>query len=596
MKLLCMRYIPKYFLVLFCALILYSLQACSSKESDDGSLQLQDSSGACGGNLVLAVDGEPSTFNQMLTSGLANISITKRISAGLVRVNRTSLQLEPALAARWEVDESGRIYTIHLRRGVRFSNGDSFTADDVLFTFEVLADPNIESQMGGQIEIDGKPPSVTKIDDFTIQLSFPRPVGMGLRILDSIPILPKNRLLEPYREGRFGEAWDPTVNPEEVAGLGPFRLREYERGLKVVLERNPHYWKKDGGGQTLPYLDTITFLIVQDLNSQALRFQEGELDLISSPTLNPENYASLRRSQNSYTLRDLGPGLTMDYLWFNLNRGTDDHGKPYVDPEKLEIFEKPEFRRAVSHALDRDGIARSVLLGLGTPQYGPISSGNTEWYNAGISRTGYDPGRSRELLEEIGLRDTNGDGILEYGSRRRPLELMLITTLGNSVREKTAQVIQDNLSKIGIRVGIQHLIVNEIPTRFLVSFDYDAVLFGLARTDVMPELESDLWYSSGNTHLWNPGQKKPVRPWEATIDSLISKLVISMDPAVRKESFNQAQEIWATQMPAIPIVSPNILAGWSNRLGNVQPSILAPHLIWNAEELTIRESELGRKP
>lgn len=589
MKLLCMRHIPKFFLILFCALTLYSLQACSSQESDDGLLQLQDSSGTRGGNLVLAVDGDPDTFNQMLTSGLANISITKRISAGLVRVNRTDLQLEPALATRWEVDESGQTYTIHLRRGVRFSNGDSFTADDVLFTFEVLADPNIESQMGGQIEIDGKPPSITKIDNFTLQLSFPRPVGMGLRILDSIPILPKNQLLEPYREGRFGDAWDPTVNPEDVAGLGPFRLKEYERGVKVVLERNPYYWKEDSKGQTLPYLDTITFLIVQDFNSQALRFQEGELDLINSPTLNPENYASLRRSQNNYTLRDLGPGLTMDYLWFNLNRGTDDRGKPFVDPEKLEIFEKPEFRRAVSHALDRDGIARSVLLGLGTPQYGPISSGNKEWYNAGISRTDYNPGRSRELLEEIGLRDTNGDGVLEYGSQKRPLELMLITTRGNSVREKTAQVIQDNLSKIGIRIGIQHLILNEIPARFLVSFDYDAVLFGLARTDVMPELESDLWYSSGNIHLWNPGQKEPVRHWEATIDSLISKLVISMDPAVRKESFHQAQEIWAAQMPAIPIVSPNILVGWSNRLGNVQPSILAPHLIWNAEELTIRK-------
>ena len=139
----------------------------------------------------------------------------------------------------------------------------------------------------------------------------------------------------------------------------------------MVLERNPHYWKEDGGGQTLPYLDTITFLIVQDLNSQALRFQKGELDLLSSPTLNPENYASLRRSQDNYTLRDLGPGLTMDYLWFNLNRGNNDQGKPYLDPEKLAIFEKPEFRLAVSHALDRDGIARSVLLGLGTPQYGP---------------------------------------------------------------------------------------------------------------------------------------------------------------------------------------------------------------------------------
>ncbi len=583
-----MRHIPKIFLILFSAIFLDPFQVPSAQETERVEyLQLQNLSGARGGDLVLAADGDPATFNQILTSGLTNITITERISADLVHVNRSNLQLEPSLAKRWEVDETGRTYTIHLRRGVRFSNGENFTADDVLFTFRVLSDPNVPSQMSGQIEIDGKPPSVTKVDDFTIQLSFPRPVGMGLRILDSIPIIPKNQLLKPYQEGRFEDAWGPTVNPKNVVGLGPFRLREYQRGVKIVLERNPFYWKKDRNGQTLPYLDTITFLIVQDLNSQALRFQQGELHMVSSPTLNPENYASLRRSPRNYTLRDLGPGLNMNFLWFNLNQGIGNGGKPYVDPEKLALFEKSEFRRAVSCALDRNGMVRSILLGLGAPQYGPVSSGNKDWYNKGISRTEYNPDHSRELLHQIGLSDANGDGILEYGDQRRPLEVMLFTTRGNSAREKAAQVIQDNLSKVGIRIGVQHLLLNEIASRFLVSFDYEAILFGIVPIDVTPDLQSELWYSSGNMHLWNPGQKKPQRAWEASIDSLISKLVKSTKPAVRKASFDQAQEIWAREMPAIPTVSSNILVGWSNRLGNIRPSIVPPHLIWNAEELTM---------
>ncbi len=583
-----MRCIPRIFLILFCVFSLDPPSAPSAQGTERVEfLQLQNLSGARGGNLVLAVAADPENFNQMLASGLANAAIADRMSADLVHVNRSNLQLEPSLAKRWEADKTGRIYTIHLRRGLRFSNGEDFTADDVLFTFQVLSDPDIPSQMGGQIEIDGTPPSVTKIDDFTVQLSFPRPVGMGLRMLDSIPIIPKNQLFKPYREGRFADAWGPTVNPKNVAGLGPFRLREYQRGIKVVMERNPYYWKKDRNGQTLPYLDTITFLIVPDLNSQALRFRQGELDLVSSPTLNPENYASLRRTQRNYTVRDLGPGLTMDYLWFNLNGGANNQGKPYVDPEKLAIFEKPEFRRAVSYALDRNGMARSILLGLGMPQYGPVSSGNKDWYYKGIPRTEHNPVRSRELLQQIGLRDEDGDGFLEYGAQNRPLELMLFTTRGNSVREKIAQVIQDNLSKVGIRIGVQHLLTNEIASRFLASFDYEAILFGLVPTDVTPELQTDLWYSSGSIHLWNPGQKTPKRSWEASIDSLISNLVRSMDTTVRKASFDQAQEIWASQMPAIPTIASNILVGWSSRLGNVRPSILAPHLIWNAEELTI---------
>jgi peptide/nickel transport system substrate-binding protein len=192
------------------------------------------------------------------------------------------------------------------------------------------------------------------------------------------------------------------------------------------------------------------------------------------------------------------------------------------------------------------------------------------------------------LLAQCGLKDTNQDGVLEYGEKRRPLELSLVTSRGNNIREKAVQVIQDNLAKVGIRAGIQHLLPNEIASRFLGTFEYEAILFGFTPTDVAPDLQTNLWYSSGNIHFWQPNQKKPERAWEATIDMLISKLVSSTGDAERKASFNQAQEIWARQMPAIPVIAPNVLAGWSNKLDNVHPSILVPHLIWNAEEITIR--------
>jgi peptide/nickel transport system substrate-binding protein len=552
------------------------------------ALQVEKLTGMRGGNLVLAVSSDPTSFNRMMAAGLPTIAVTERLFADIVHINRSTLLLEPSLATHWEVDKTGRVYTIHLRKGVRFSDNSPFTADDVLFTFQALTDPKTESTMAGQIETGGAFPAISKVDDFTVKLSFQRPIGMGLRMLDSIPILPKSRLLKPYQEGRMGTVWGPTVNPQDVAGLGPFRLKEYQRGLRIVLERNPHYWKKDKAGQSLPYLDTITFLILPDLNSEALRFQQGELDLVSSPSLNPGNYASLRRTQKDYTMRDLGAGLTVDFLWFNLNRGTNSAGKSIVDPEKLAIFEKPEFRNAIAYALDRDGMIHSILLGLGMPQFGIVSTGNREWHNSGIARTEYNPARSRALLAQIGLRDENRDGILEFGEKRRPLELNLLTSRGNNVREKAAQVIQDNLSKIGIRLSTQLLLPNEIASRFLASFDYEAILFGFTPTDVAPDLQTDLWYSSGSIHFWNPNQKKPAFPWESAADELISRLVTTTDPSVRKASFDKAQSIWSVQMPVIPTIASNVLVGWSNKLGNLRPSILAPHLIWNAEEITKR--------
>jgi peptide/nickel transport system substrate-binding protein len=577
-----LRRIGLIYCIAVIAILSPSFTAANGLEAE--YLKLDGLSGTRGGNLVVALSSDPSNFNRMLTSGLANTMVVDRLFADLVHINRGSMELEPALATRWEADKAGRIYDVHLRRGLRFSDGSPFTADDVVFTFQVLTDPDIPSSMAGQIEIDGKFPSVEKVDDYTVRLAFHRPIGMGLRMLDSIPVLPKKHLLKAYKEGRFDKAWGPTVNPSEVVGLGPFRLKEYQRGAKIVLERNPYYWKRDGSGNALPYLDSITFIIVPDRHSEALRFQRGEIDVVNS--INPENYAALRRGAKSYTLRDLGPGLAMDYLWFNLNHGSNGDGKPYVDPEKLALFEKPQFRRAVSHALDRNGMVRSIFLGLAKPQYSAISSGNKVWYHSGIPKTEYDITRARELLAQIGLKDSNNDGILEYGKNSRPLEISLLTGRGNNAREKAAQVIQSNLAKIGIGARIQHLLPNELAARFLGSFDYEAILFGFTPTDVAPDLQTDLWYSSGEIHFWSPGQEKPGRPWEAEIDALISKMVTVTDPASRRKSFNQVQILWAEQMPAIPTVAPNILVGWNNRLGNVRPSIVVPHILWNVEEIT----------
>lgn len=570
--------------ILFVCVALISVQRVVSAQERIDFLRVPYLTGIKGGNLIVSISSDPSNFNRMLTPVLAGAMVTERLSADLVHINRSDFRLEPALATHWESDKNGKAYTIHLRRGVRFSNNTPFTADDVIFTWQVLTDPNVPNSMSGQVEINGKFPTLSKIDAYTVRLTFQEPLGMGLRILDSIPILPKSMLLKPYQQGRYDRVWGPGVNPAEVVGLGPFRLKEYQRGIKVVLDRNPYYWKKDSAGQTLPYLDSITYLIIPDLNSEALQFRQGELDLVN--LLNPESYAMLRRTQATYTLRDLGPGLAMDFIWFNLNQGRKREGKVAVDPEKMAIFEKAEFRQAISYALDRKGMVNAILLGLGTPQFGPVSSGNKDWYNTGMGRSEYNPAYARDLLAKAGLRDSNGDGILEYGTRRQPFEIAILTSRGNSVREKTAEVVRDNLSKIGIRIAIQSLLPNELVSHFLESFDYEAVLFGFTPTDVAPDLQTDLWFSSGPTHFWCPNQEKPMRPWEAAMDSLISALVKGLNPSARKTAFNQVQDIWAKQMPAIPTIAPNVLVGWSNKLKNVRPSITRPCLIWNVEEIS----------
>jgi peptide/nickel transport system substrate-binding protein len=582
--------------ILACALVLCFYPAAGpapgSAQTKPGEtveyLVRTELTGTRGGNLVASIRTDPANFSRLFASGMANAIVSDQLSADLVHINRQSYELEPSLATRWEAEKDGRTYTVHLRRGLRFSDGSPFTADDVVFTLNALQDPRLESSIADQLRVDGKFPAVTRIDANTVRIVLPRPVGTGLRAFDSIPILPRNRLLKSWQDGTLAQAWSPSVAPGEVSGLGPFRLREYQRGIRIVFERNPYYWKKDKAGQTLPYLDTLTLVILQDRNAEALRFQAGEIDLLGA--MSPEHFVSLRGSDRAkdYSLQDLGPGLGMDFLWFNLNSGKNPAGAPLLDPEKRAVFEQASFRRAVSGVLNRDGMVRSLLLNLGTPQYGPISSGNKIWHQGGPRPAAPDVKQAKALLAQIGLKEADANGILLYGTRRRPLEFVLLTDRGNATRENTAEIIKQDLTQIGVRVNIQLLLQNEVASRFMGSFEYEAILFGLTPTDVVPDLQTDLWYSKGRFHFWHPNQSVPSTPWEAEIDALIGRMVQSLDSAARKNFFLQVQEIWAKQMPAIATMAPNILVGWNKTVGNVRPTILVPYLLWNTEELTKR--------
>ncbi len=553
-----------------------------------GGARQQEEVAARGGHLVASISTDPATFNRLFARTLANAMVAELLSADLVHIHRGSYEIEPALAESWEAAADGRSYDVRLRRGLRFSDGSPCTVEDVVFTLNAIQDPRNASMMADQLRVDGEFPLVSQVDSDTLRITWTRAAGAGLRVLDSIPILPRSRLLQAHRDGTLASVWGPAVSPEEISGLGPFRLKEYQRGIRLVLERNPYYWKKDGAGNSLPYLETLTFLVIPDRNAEALRFQAGEIDLLQS--IDPENYIRLRRSDKAqnYTLRDLGPGLGMDFLWFNLNPGRNNAGIPHVDPEKRGTFEQAAFRQAVSRALDREGIARSVYLELATPQSGPISSGNPVWYNSALPGATFDPKEAQALLSQSGCRDSDGDGILECGPRRRPLEWILLTSRGNAARERTAEIIRQNLAQVGIRVSVQMLPGNELIPRIFGTFEYEAVLFGVAPYDIIPDLQSDLWYSSGESHFWHPNQDTPATAWEAEIDSVISEMMRSLDPAARVRSFGRVQEIWSEKLPAIPIIAPNVLTGWSNRVENIRPSILSPHLLWNAEELAKR--------
>ena len=212
--------------------------------------------------------------------------------------------------------------TVTLRRGIQFSDGHPFDADDVVFSFRLYLDEKIEpSPYRDLLTVGGKPIAVRKLDQHQVQFELAEPYAAAERLFDSVAMLPRHLLEAPYREGRLAEAWSLRAAAAEFAGLGPFRFKQHLPGERVVLERNPHYWKVDRAGHRLPYLESLVFAIVPNADAQAVRFQSGEADVTTR--MSAANFDVLLRDQatRDYELSDLGAGLDYTFLVFNLNRG-----------------------------------------------------------------------------------------------------------------------------------------------------------------------------------------------------------------------------------------------------------------------------------
>ena len=209
----------------------------------------------------------------------------------LVRLNRATSALEPWLAERWESSPDGRVHTLHLRKDVVWSDGVPFTAADVLFTLEAVFDPRTKSPLASSLMVAGEPIRAVALDAQTVQVTYAGPSGPGIRLLDNLPIYPKHKLDAARVAGALAKAWPMTTAPPDMAGTGPFVFQSYQPSQRVVLDRNPRYWRKAEDGTALPYLDRIVLEIVPDQNAELLRVQSGSIDMVQD-ALRPEDFRS----------------------------------------------------------------------------------------------------------------------------------------------------------------------------------------------------------------------------------------------------------------------------------------------------------------
>jgi peptide/nickel transport system substrate-binding protein len=556
------------------------------KSAKEELLVLPGEVGRSGGRLVVSLRGEPKTLNPLIAADARSREVIGVMQADLIHINRATQLTEPALAKSWKISPDGLAYTLVLRQGLKFSDGQPLDADDVLFTFRTYLDENVHAPQRDLLIVGGKPISVRKVDAYTVVFQLAKTYGVGERLFDGLAILPRHLLEKPYQEGKLGQIGSLATAADQWTGLGPFRLKEYVAGQRLVLQRNPYYWKSDIKGKRLPYVDELVFLFVPHADAQVLKFQSGETDMISQ--LGAENFSVLSRQQRGYTMTDAGPGLEYNFLFFNLNDAGEKTSPELQRNQKW--FREVKFRQAVSAAVDREAIVRLVYQGRGAALWGLVAPGNRRWGNEKLPHPARSLDRARTLLKDGGFSSStgpNGESTL-LDSDGKPVEFSILTSSSNADRAKMAALIQDDLKQLGMRVQVVPLESRSLLDRVTQSRDYDACIMGIASYDADPNSDISVWLSSGGLHLWNPSQAHPATPWEAEIDRLIEEQMSASTFEKRRKLYDRAQEVLAENQPMIFLASPDILAGAKNSVGNFHPAVLEPYVLWNVEQLYLK--------
>ncbi len=562
----------------------------ASGEAPEQLVLSRGEAGKPGGRLVVALNAEPRTFNPLTAVETSAVTIADMTTADLIHIDRVSQRPEPALARSWTVSGDGRSYTLELRRGLRFSDGHPCDADDVVFSFRAYLDPQIASPQRDMLVVGGEPISVTRVDSGTVRFTLAEPYAAAERLFDSFAILPRHLLEDAYRRGELAQAWGLGTPADRIAGLGPFRIKSHQPGERLILERNPYYWKQDSAGTRLPYLEQLVFMFVASEDAQVLRFQAGEIDVIDRLSAASFSLLAAQGERRGYRVHDLGPGLDYNFLFFNLNPLAGDD-LPQVAMRQA-WFRRKCFRQAVSEAIDRQGIVRLVYRNLASPLVTHVTPGSRYWVHSGLPPPVRSPEEARRQLEGCGFRH-RPDGALTDAAGQ-PVEFTIMTVASSVQRTRMAAIIQQDLAELGIKVNLASLELPAILERLFQSHDYDACVLGLGGGDADPNPAMNVLLSNGTHHLWHLGQNEPATPWEAEIDDLMRRQLVTLDPARRKRLYDRVQEIMAEELPLIGLASPNVLVGAKVKLRNFRPAVLEHHTLWNVEELFWQGRRLRR--
>ena len=475
----------------------------------------------------VGLDVEPGTMDPRLIRNTSGTRMQELLFNGLVRLD-PKLKPVPALATSWRYT-SPTVLDVNLRKNVVFQNGDKFTADDVVYTFQSVADEKFNSPRRSYYTPISK---VEAINPYKVRFTLAKPYAPLLQYLD-IGIVPKNAATKAGAD--FGNA---------PVGTGPFKLVSWQKGGRIELAANDKYW----GGK--PKLDRIVIRTIPDNNVRLVALETGELDFIHSP-VPPQDLDRLAKNNRLTVQRATGLG----YTYLNLNT---------QDP----ILSDKRVRQALAYLTDRQTISQDLFYGMDTPGESFLLPG-TSLYSATGKKYGFDPQAADKLLTEAGWVASTKGGIRTKDGK--PLQLNLITNIDPN-RQQVLEFLQGEWRKAGIDAKVRvydfAAMLND-----LIAGKYQVSLIGFLNL-VDPDRASYQQFTTGGSS--NYGKYSNPR-----VDALLEQARTTSSVLRRKSLYAEAAKIVSEDAPYVFMLNQGYVAVYNKRVNGY---VLYPSGAWYSFE------------
>ncbi|MFD2046683.1 peptide-binding protein [Ornithinibacillus salinisoli] len=542
-----------------------------------------------GGNLVGAMDTAPAgVFNPIFYEEAYEANILDFTHEGLLTQDET-MAFGPGLAHDWDINEDNTEITLYLEEGVKWHDGEEFTADDVVFTYKTMASPGyieaggvrteyVDKLVGYEEFVNGETDEfegVVAEDDYTVTFKFAQ---SNVTILKDVAfqIIPEHVFADvPVAEMPEHPA---TLNAGEVIGTGPFKFSEMLEREQYVLEKHADYWQGE------PYLDSVTWRIVDQSVILGL-LESGEIDFIADPNGVPAaDYESVASQDHIEIIEQ--PDFGYQLMGFIHNHRTDeDAASGEINPENWipnEDMSEKLVRQAIAYTIDRQAIVEELLLGHGSVINAPIAQQFWAYDDAAGTDYSADLEMAGSLLDDAGYVDADGDGYRDTPDGEEWVVNLNYPT-GNQLRERSAPILAQMIEQAGIQVDLRQpkemsAYVEDLTNN---NEDWDLYLLGWSLGSGDPD-PSGLWRSKDayNFGRWNNPDS----------DQLITDGITppdAFDQSYREDVYSEWQGLFSDDLPALLLYAQNKIYAFNERVNGIDPMPYGfnndPQLWWVSE-------------